>query len=336
MLARDGITWDRSEAIRGVACAIPGALVAALWDVGLGCALALGTISVGLLGVPPARSARARLFVGALLFAAGYGAGTIVVAWPALAVLATAVAAYASIAYAGHGALARLLPALVVPAFVLGMNHPALAGLIVAASFVVGGLWATVVTVLWPSSMRIAPRASAAPAPGDAPPAERPATPDPRVYAVLFALAGAVGLVIGFVAGFVHVAWTAGAALLIMRPVPDLTARRSIERVIATFLGITAAAVLIRFDPSSVGIALVTVGALGVIFATRSSTWYLTSGATGLVVLLMAGVAGTTGFTETYLERLLETAVGAALALLLGVLVPRLLASRASLSRRPN
>lgn len=342
-----GVAWDRSEALRGLACAIPGAVVAALWDVGLGCALVLGTLCVALLGVPSRRAARPRLFVGALLFAGAYALGATVVAWPVVAVVALAALAYAAVINASRGPLARLVPALVVPAFALGMNHPVPAGLVLAATFLAGGLWATIVTTFWPAPRTAPPTSPAPAAPPPMPAANAPAattavahrptaTRDPRPYAVLFALAGAMGLSIGFVVGFVHVAWSAGAALLIMRPVPDLTARRSIERVVATFLGITAAAAVMWLDPSSIGIAIVVALALALIVGTRTSTWYLSSGGTGLVVLLMAGLSGSSAFEATYTERLVETAIGAMLALLLGVLAPRLLASRVALSPPPS
>jgi hypothetical protein len=318
----DGISWDRSEALRGLAAAMPGALVVALGDVGLGSALALGTLCVALLGVPPNRSARAQLFAGGVLYAGGYALGTIVVAWPVVAIVALAAAAYAAVVNAYRGALARLLPALVVPAFALGMNHPAPPGLLLAVVFLAASLWTTIVTVLWPAAPA---HVASAPVYGAAPP--RPSL-DARVYGALFAIAGAAGLAIGFAAGFVHVAWTAGAALLIMRPTPDLTARRSAERVAATFLGITAAAVAVRLDPTSIAISVVVAASVAAIIGTRTSAWYLSSAGTGLVVLLMSGVSTSGSFAETYAERLVETATGAALAMIFGVLVPRLIWAR--------
>ena len=55
---------------------------------------------------------------------------------------------------------------------------------------------------------------------------------------------------------------------------------------------------------------------------TRTSRWYVASGATGLLVLLMAGVTSTQKFEVSFRDRLGETAIGAALALAFGVALP--------------
>ena len=75
----ENITWNAGEARRGLLCAIPGAIVAAGWDVGLGIGFALGTLPVALLGVPARRQQRPRLALAGLAFAASYAAGTVLV-----------------------------------------------------------------------------------------------------------------------------------------------------------------------------------------------------------------------------------------------------------------
>ena len=56
--------------------------------------------------------------------------------------------------------------------------------------------------------------------------------------------------------------------------------------------------------------------------AVRTSRWYVTGAGSGLIVLLMSGVAGTQVFEVSFAERLLETALGAGLALSFGVAIP--------------
>ena len=50
--------------------------------------------------------------------------------------------------------------------------------------------------------------------------------------------------------------------------------------------------------------------------------WYVVPAGTALIILLMSGIAGTQVFEVSFAERLVETAVGAGLALLFGVAVP--------------
>ena len=151
-------------------------------------------------------------------------------------------------------------------------------------------------------------------------------------YAVSYALAGTIGLMIGLGLGLVHVAWAAGAALLIMRPVPGLTTSRAVERIVATFLGITVAVVIAGVGPSAFAIAVLTALAITFVVGTRSSDWYVSAAGTGLTVLLMSSLSGPDALTLTYRERLVETAIGAGLAVVFGVVAPAL-AARAGPSR---
>jgi uncharacterized membrane protein YccC len=117
----------------------------------------------------------------------------------------------------------------------------------------------------------------------------------------------------------VHVAWAAAAAIFIMRPDPGLLASRALGRTVATFAGVVAAGLLVRRGPTEVALAVVTVAAIAAMVAVRTSRWYVVPAGTALVVLLMSGLAGAQEFQVSFAERLLETALGAGLALIFGV-----------------
>jgi hypothetical protein len=70
------------------------------------------------------------------------------------------------------------------------------------------------------------------------------------VYAVLFAAAAAIGLTLGYLLDFTHVAWAAAAAMFIMRPDPGLLASRAVGRALATFAGVVAAGLVLRSGPT--------------------------------------------------------------------------------------
>jgi uncharacterized membrane protein YccC len=197
-------------------------------------------------------------------------------------------------------------------------------GLALAAVFLAGAAWATIVACLWPESTA---------APPDPPPAARAgASDDPTVrrYALCFAAAAGTGLVAGHLLEVEHVAWAAAAALFIMRPDPGLLASRAVGRVLATFAGVLLAALLFRRGVAEVGLAVLCVAAVASIVAVRQSPWYVTPAGTGLLVVLVSGVSSTAQFSITLHDRLIETAVGATLALVFGVVVPSLAARRSS------
>jgi hypothetical protein len=64
------------------------------------------------------------------------------------------------------------------------------------------------------------------------------------------------------------------------------------------------------------------VAAIAATVAVRTSRWYAFPAGTALVVLLISGVAGRQVFQISFAERLLETAIGAGLALTFGVAFP--------------
>jgi uncharacterized membrane protein YccC len=88
------------------------------------------------------------------------------------------------------------------------------------------------------------------------------------------------------------------------------------------------AAVLATHGLGRVAFTVVVVAAIAVAVGLRASRWYVTPAFTGLVVLLLAGVSGTDALHVTFDERVLETTIGAALALLLGSVVPHLVTRR--------
>jgi hypothetical protein len=287
-------------------------------DLTLGMAFAIVTLPVAMLGVPPHRRQRPRLGLVGLGFTVSYALGSVLGLWAVAAVAALTVLAFAGVLFSVRKPAARLLPALLLPGFALGMNHPAPDGLAVAAVMLAGCAWATLITYCWPQTH---PPAIPTPPPtGEPDPAG--ARRAARTYAILFAAAAGIGLALGYVLDLVHVAWAAAAAMFIMRPDPGLLASRAVGRTVATFAGVVAAGLLLRGGPTEVALAVITVAAIAAMVAVRTSRWYVTGAGSGLIVLLISGVAGTRAFDVSFAERLLETALGAGLALSFGVAIP--------------
>ena len=242
-------------------------------------------------------------------------------------------AALTGLAYAGvlvgvRRPAARLLPALLLPGLALGMNHPAPDGFAVAAVMLAGSVWATLVTWSWPR-----PHPPAVPAARERAPDGPVARRATHSYAVLFAAAAGTGLALGYLLGLAHVAWASAAAMFIMRPDPGLLASRAVGRTVATFAGVVAAGLLLRRGPAELALAAAAVAAM---VAVRTSRWYVTSAGSGLIVLLISGVEHPRPFAVSFADRLLETALGAGLALLFGVAVPAGLRRARAAAPRPG
>jgi hypothetical protein len=326
------ITWDWAEAGRGALTALPAAVIMLAVDVSLGIVFALGTLPVAMLGVPPHRAQRPRLGLAGLAFAVSYALGSVLGLQAVVAVAGLTVLAYAGVMFSARKPAAKLLPAMMLPALALGMNHPAPDGFVVAGVMLAGCAWATLITYRWPQSHPPAIR-STPPGPAPDPAAARRAT---HIYAVLFTTAAGLGLALGYLLNLVHVAWAAAAAMFIMRPDPGLLTSRAIGRTVATFAGVAVAALLLRRGPTEIALAIVTVAAVAAMVAVHASRWYIAPAGSGIIVMLVSGAAGTRVLDVTFTERITETALGAGLALFFGVATPaglRWLARRRTTNR---
>jgi Fusaric acid resistance protein-like len=105
---------------------------------------------------------------------------------------------------------------------------------------------------------------------------------------------------------------------------PGLLASRAVGRVLATFAGVVAAGLIIRRGPAEIVVAFLVVAAIGAMVAVRTSRWYVAPAFSALIVLLLSGATSSNAFDISFTERLVETAMGAALALTFGSAIPRL------------
>lgn len=304
-----GVVWDWSDAARGLVTVAPAA-VAALHDVELAAALAVGLLPVCGVALPPRRAGRLRLGLLGLLAAVSVLCGGTLAQWPVAAVLGLLLAGGA----AGHlVARARRPEAMVVlvlclPLFAVGFSYPGTAAVApLALDILLGTVWAVLVAVAWPART---PAGSTGPAPHPAGPGRAHLVP----YGWAAGAVGAVCAAIGFAAGFEHVGWPPAAALLVMRPAAAAQRMRSVDRLLDVVAGALAAILLVEADPPAwvwaVSVAVVVAAAT----ALARSRWYLLPAFTTFLVfvLLLAGDPAAAG--GRFWERLAETALGVGVA----------------------
>ncbi len=76
-------------------------------------------------------------------------------------------------------------------------------------------------------------------------------------------------------------------------------------------------------------LAVMIIGVVAAIVATRTSRWYVTPAGTAILVMLLIGVSAPDELRYALLERFGEALLGVALAYVFGVAVPFLLNKRA-------
>lgn len=318
-----GVSWRWSYALRGLVTAAPAA-AAAFSDVQLAAALTVGLMPVCPLPLPPTRRGRLELGMYGVLAAAAVLLGGVLAQWPPLAVAAMVLAGGA-LGYAVerlHRPVAMLGLMLCLPLLAVGFSYPgadAVAGL--AGDILLGTAWSVLVAVAWPLQ-----RSGA-----HAPPQATPAPPAGLMvrYGWTAGAAGAVCAAIGFAADLEHVGWAPAAALLVMRPNPPAQRLRSLDRLADVALGATAAIVLVLAGPPDwvYALALAAVGVVAT--ATAGSRWYVLPTFTTFLVFVLLLAHDPADARDRFWERVVETAVGVAVAAIATYVVLPALARRA-------
>jgi hypothetical protein len=309
------IAWSWSAAVRGLTYAGP-AFAVTMVDVPTGLCATLGAIPAAAMPLAARRSHRhAAAVVGVL-------AGVSMLTGAVLASGGVWVAVVGVFAYALLGALlaarhpaGRYVLALSVPlvgaGFSYGNDVRTAAGLAVA--FALGATYCWLVSLPWPESA-----ARAAPLP---PPVPTRVMAD---YGVRLGLAGATCAAVGFAFELEHIGWAVIAALMVMRPDPDLQRSRSAGRAASVTVGALAAVAVVALEPSDVALAVVAGLARGGQTPTAGSRGYVSPAFTTFLVFLLLLYGNQDDASRRVAERVLETLFGIGVAYVFGILVPRL------------
>ena len=318
------LAWDWSAALRGLCYAVPAAALLPI-DLRIGVAAAVGVIPAAVLPLPPRRRGRLAIVLLGAVIGAAVLLGSVLATVPWLAVVGILVLSVGATALAARHRPAMILVLLGLPLVGVGFSYVgAGASAPLALLFLAGSVYACAVAMLWPER----------PAPSAAGAAER-APPTPG-YGVRLGLAAALCAGIGFALHFDHVGWATAAALLVMRPEGDVLSIRAIGRPVSVCVGALVAIALLTLRAPGWLVALVVVLAVAAATATRASLWYVTPAFTTFMAFLLMLAADPTQAPGRFGERLGETLLGVALAVVFGLLLPRLipLVSRSPSGRR--
>lgn len=312
---RSPIAWSWTNAAHGAALGLPAAAVS-LVDPTLGMPLAVGVLPAAALGVRGPRRQRSLVLVVGAVAALNIVIGAFVSPFPIVAVTTVfALCVVAALLVADpRRRLAPLLLMIGMPLIGVGLSESPQTGVSAGLLILAGSVYAWLVSLLWPDR------------PGQ-PRAPRRAAPRRvmLVYGVQIGIAGAAGAALGFALGVDHPGWACAAALLISRPDHDLLDARSVGRVVSVFLGATVACVVALLHLPGVALALIVLAVLVGATATSGSRWYVLPFFTTTVVLSMLIGDETDTAAHWFLERVLLTAAGAALALIAAWVVPRIM-----------
>lgn len=308
-----GLAWNWTDAALGATYALPAALVA--WhNPTRGLALSVGVLPASIIGLAPTRRARIGLAAAGVLIGVPMLIGGLLAGVPVLAVAAIALLGIATALLAARSRIGQIIMVLSLPMVGVGLSYTNIsevAGL--ATLMVAGSVFACAISMPWPQSAI------------DQAHDPRPTTDLPTLsYGARLGAAGATAAAIGFALDLDHVGWACAAALLVMRPAPEMQQLRSIGRVLAVTAGALLAIGLVRLDPPAGWYSLAAIGAIAGAAGTHRSRWYVTSAFTTFLVFLLLLYSDPQDASSRFIERLVETLLGVGLAYLFGLALPAL------------
>jgi hypothetical protein len=308
------IAWEWSRFGLGLVLAAPAAIVIAI-DTQLGLGMAVGMLPAAASGLAPSRKARIVSFVLSVVAALSLAIGALlgvnaVVSVVGLFLLCLGASVAASRVRAGALALR-----LAVPLMGMGLSFEVGSVLPVVGVMALSGLYAWLVSLLWPER----PTPSPGSRPGSLPRSQA------VTYGVLLGLAAATAALIGFGFDLDHKGWVVGATLLVMRPITGDLVARGLGRAGSVFVGGFLGSVFVSLSPSAIAMAIGVGVVVALMTATTSSRWYVTPAFTTFVVFVLLLWDHPSDTAWRFGERNAETILGIVIALFFGVLVPLVL-----------
>jgi hypothetical protein len=311
------LAWSWRNAAFGAVISTVAVIVIVTGHVENGLYLLIGAIPAAILGLPPQRKERRKVFVIGALFAVSVMIGSILAQWAPVAVVGMFLMGLGAALLATRKALGYAVLTICLPLAATGLTYDGLdesAG--VCALFIIGSAIALVGALCFPEYH-------------DPAPAEPPllSVAAARDYGVRLGLAAAVATAIGFSSGAEHTGWIVISTVIVMRPTDDMMKLRSAGRAISVFIGAIVAAWLLNQDLSPAAIAFVGAGAIIAASATNASRWYITPAFTTFLILWCVLYANNTSENITYrsTERVFDTLLGVGIAYFFGLVVPKLI-----------
>jgi hypothetical protein len=311
------IHFTRDDTLHAAVGVIPAFVLVALGHITLGIAFAIGLLPTSLLGIAPTRKRRLIYGVVGCLFGLGVLLGSLIATWHDVYLTAAIflVVCYVATLLASRRPVGGLLLSIVVPSLAVGTGYTRSDAFGLMLAFMLGSLWSSLVMLPWHEfqpDRQVTARLEAL-------------QPDHvRTYGVLLGLTAATAILAGHVTHNPYPGWIATAAMLVMRPVQEMTGWRGVGRAISTTVGTVLVIVVINQQlghlPTAFVICVIAVLTIGA----RTSKLYITPFGTAFLILTIElyGIDEAANIHRVGWYRIVNNVLGALIALFFGLFVP--------------
>ncbi len=309
---------DSLHAAVGVAPAIP---LIALGHLTPGVAFAIGLLPTSLMGIAPRRKLRVLYGIIGCLFGVGILVGATINSAhiPVVSAGLFLVICLGATMLAARRPAGTLLLGILIPSLGVGTGYEVSKAAALTVAFMAGSLWSCLVTLPvheFPGDPDVRERLLAM----------RP--PHVKTYGVLLGLTAATAILVGDIFDIPYAGWIATAAMLVIRPLSQMTGWRGVGRAISTIVGTILVIITLNLDlgypATAVACAVIAILTIGA----RTSKLYITSFGTAFLILTIElhEVSSTASLHQVGRYRIGNNVLGAGIALLYGLLVAWLLA----------
>jgi hypothetical protein len=311
------IQFTRDDTLHAFLGVIPAFILVALGHITLGIAFAIGLLPTSLLGIAATRKRRLIYGVVGCLFGVGVLLGSLIATWHDVYLTATIflVVSYVATLVASRRPAGGLLLSILVPSLAVGTGYARSDAFGLMLAFMLGSVWSSLVMLPW---------AEFEPDPQVITRLKAFQPEHVKIYGVLLGLTAATAILAGHLTDNPYPGWIATAAMLVMRPVQEMTGWRGVGRAISTIVGTLLVIFTINQELGHIPTAVV-IGAIATVtIGARTSRLYITSFGTAFLILTIElyGVDEAANIYRVGWYRIVNNVVGALIALFFGLLVP--------------
>lgn len=311
---KNNFSWDRRTFILLLISVLPIIVLSILIKPEYGTAGLLGMIPAVYGGVRPKRKERIYILLLGILIPVSLLIGTFLKTYLNMWLIALAMAILGVVAVMLNTKFkwAPIVLAMVIPIIAIGLSYSGFeTPIMLFVIMIVGSLSTFIISLFFPER--------------EDPPAPEPRLLPPKaakVFSVLYGAALATASILGF--NLDHTGWVVGSTAFVMRPAAAMEEFRSVWRMIAILIGVTAVSLVLLMDPN--GIVVVLISALVIAFAggLHNSKAYIMPAFITYVVFsfLLYPVDSVQEVYYRYFERVSWVSIGIAVAAFFGLLLP--------------
>jgi hypothetical protein len=311
------IQFTRADVLHALFGVVPAFFLVLSGHLTWGIAFAIGLLPTSLLGFAPKRKHRIAYGLVGCGFGVGVLMGSLIVNWhgvwltSAIFIAVSYGATVLSVRRPAGGVLLSIL----VPSLAVGTGYAQGEALALMVAFMLGSVWSSLVMLPWPEFD---------PDPTTAAKLIALQPAHVKTYGLLLGLTAATSILVGYYMHNPYAGWIATAAMLIMRPVQDMTGWRGVGRAISTIVGTVLVILTLNQHLSYTETALVVAAIAIVTIGARASRLYITPFGTAFLILTIElyGVDSAHNIHQVGWIRIINNVIGALIAMFYGLFVP--------------